>query len=123
MQEGWNGLKLGASLNAAEKKLARICRRRHLHQDRRSGGHHQRCIDEFMLKSASRSAVVMIVSLVSLGWRVGIVVAAAVPLTLAIVMVVMLLTGKALDRITLGASSSRWGCWWTTPSSSSKAWS
>ena len=60
-------------------------------------------IDEFMLKFFVALAVVMIVSLISLGWRVGIVVAAAVPLTLAIVLVVMLLTGRALDRITLGA--------------------
>ena len=38
----------------------------------------------------------MIVSLLSLGWRVGIVVAAAVPLTLAAVFVVMLVTGQGL---------------------------
>ena len=42
-------------------------------------------------------------SLISLGWRVGIVVAAAVPLTLAAVFVVMLLTDRVFDRITLGA--------------------
>src|SRR5438045_8992890 len=45
----------------------------------------------------------MIVSIISLGWRVGIVVAAAVPLTLAAVFVIMLLTGRVFDRITLGA--------------------
>ena len=45
----------------------------------------------------------MVVSLVSLGWRVGIVVAAAVPLTLAAVFVIMLITGRVFDRITLGA--------------------
>ena len=56
-----------------------------------------------MLKFVVALAVVMIVSLLSLGWRVGVVVAAAVPLTLAIVLVVMLLTGRMLDRITLGA--------------------
>ena len=38
-----------------------------------------------------------------LGWRVGIVVAAAVPLTLAAVFVIMLATGRDFDRITLGA--------------------
>src|SRR6266702_8193201 len=48
-------------------------------------------------------AVVMIVSISSLGWRVGIVVAAAVPLTLAGVFVIMLVTGRVFDRITLGA--------------------
>ena len=45
----------------------------------------------------------MLVSLLSLGWRVGIVVAAAVPLTLAAVFVIMLDTGRVFDRITLGA--------------------
>src|SRR6267154_1539970 len=47
--------------------------------------------------------VVMVVSLISLGWREGIVVAAAVPLTLATVLVIMLFTGRVFDRITLGA--------------------
>jgi multidrug efflux pump subunit AcrB len=38
-----------------------------------------------------------------MGWRAGLVVAAAVPLTLAIVFVVMAATGKNFDRITLGS--------------------
>lgn len=38
-----------------------------------------------------------------MGWRVGVVVAAAVPLTLAMVFVVMAATGKNFDRITLGS--------------------
>src|SRR5438045_790392 len=45
----------------------------------------------------------MLVSIISLGWRVGIVVAAAVPLTLAAVFVIMLLSGRVFDRIALGA--------------------
>jgi multidrug efflux pump subunit AcrB len=45
----------------------------------------------------------LIVSLLSLGWRVGIVVAAAVPITFSATLVIMLSTGKDLDRITLGA--------------------
>src|SRR5256885_517337 len=60
-------------------------------------------VGEFMLKFFVALAVIMIVSLISLGWRVGIVVAAAVPLTLAAGFVVMLLTGRVFDRITLGA--------------------
>jgi multidrug efflux pump subunit AcrB len=60
-------------------------------------------VGEFMLKFFVALAVIMIVSLISLGWRVGVVVAAAVPLTLAAVFVVMLLTGRVFDRITLGA--------------------
>ena len=60
-------------------------------------------VDEFMLKFFVALGVVMLVSLLSLGWRVGIVVAAAVPLTLAAVFVIMLVTGRVFDRITLGA--------------------
>ena len=43
------------------------------------------------------------VNLISLGWRVDIVVAAAVPITLAAVSIVMEATGRVFDRITLGA--------------------
>jgi multidrug efflux pump subunit AcrB len=45
----------------------------------------------------------MLVCFLSMGWHVGIVVAAAVPLTLAVVFVVMAATGKNFDRITLGS--------------------
>jgi RND family efflux transporter MFP subunit len=58
---------------------------------------------EFMLKFAVALGVVMLISFLALGFRVGLVVAAAVPLTLAIVFVVMLATGRDFDRITLGA--------------------
>ncbi|MGY4372160.1 multidrug efflux pump subunit AcrB [Bradyrhizobium sp. LB1.3] len=60
-------------------------------------------VNEFMMKFAMALGVVLLVSLLSLGWRVGIVVAAAVPLTLAVVFLIMLETGRFFDRITLGA--------------------
>jgi multidrug efflux pump subunit AcrB len=60
-------------------------------------------VGEFMLKFVTALAVVMVISLLALGLRVGLVVAAAVPLTLAIVFVIMLATGREFDRITLGA--------------------
>ena len=60
-------------------------------------------VSEFMLKFAMALGVVLFVSLVALGWRVGIVVALAVPLTLAVVFLIMLETGRFFDRITLGA--------------------
>jgi multidrug efflux pump subunit AcrB len=60
-------------------------------------------VDEFMLKFFVALLVVMVVSFVSMGWRAGLVVAAAVPLTLAVVFVVMAATGKNFDRITLGS--------------------
>src|SRR5438552_4315119 len=104
MQDGWNGLDLGRALNAEEKQIAGTLP---------AGIRFTKVVDqavnireavgEFMLKFFVALAVIMIVSLMSLGWRVGIVVAAAVPLTLAAVFVVMLLTGRVFDRITLGA--------------------
>ncbi len=47
-----------------------------------------------MIKFFVALLVVMAVCFVSMGWRVGVVVAAAVPLTLAVVFVVMAATGK-----------------------------
>src|SRR5881227_3029276 len=104
MKEGWNGLDLGNSLEAEQKKIS---------SDLPAGISFSKvtdqavnireAVDEFMLKFFVALAVVMIVSIISLGWRVGIVVAAAVPLTLAAVFVIMLLTGRVFDRITLGA--------------------
>ncbi|WP_273646825.1 efflux RND transporter permease subunit, partial [Pseudomonas aeruginosa] len=60
-------------------------------------------VDEFMIKFFVALLVVMLVCFVSMGWRVGVVVAVAVPLTLAMVFVVMAATGKNFDRITLGS--------------------
>jgi multidrug efflux pump subunit AcrB len=104
MQDGWNGLALGHALDAAEKQLGAglpvgvtftklVDQAVNIHE----------AINEFMLKFFVALGVVMVVGLVSLGWRVGIVVAAAVPLTLATVLVIMLVTGRVFDRVTLGA--------------------
>ncbi len=60
-------------------------------------------VGEFVLKFAVALAVVLVVSFVSLGWRAGMVVALAVPLTLAMVFSVMLIAGIDLQRISLGA--------------------
>ena len=60
-------------------------------------------IDEFMTKFFTALTVVIVVSLISLGFRVGLVVAASIPLTLAAVFVIMMATGRDFDRITLGA--------------------
>ena len=104
MQPQWNGLELGRALTAEVGKIrgelplgvtfARVTDQ---------SVNIQEAIGEFMLKFTVALAVVMIVSLIGLGWRVGLVVAAAVPLTLAGVFLVMLLTGRELDRISLGA--------------------
>ena len=60
-------------------------------------------VGEFVLKFTVALGVVLVVSFLSLGWRTGIVVALAVPLTLAGVFVVMDLMGIELQRISLGA--------------------
>src|SRR6516225_6028368 len=106
MRDGWNGLDLGKALTGEEKKI--------------QGGmpldltfskisdqaiNIKNAVDEFMLKFCVALGVVMAVSLVSLGWRGGIVGAGAVPLTLAVLFVIMLLTGRVFDRISLGAIS------------------
>jgi multidrug efflux pump subunit AcrB len=60
-------------------------------------------VNTFQLKFFIALGVVMLVGFIALGLRAGLVVALAVPLTLAITFAVMLMTGKNLDRITLGA--------------------
>ena len=104
MKKGFNGLTLGASLKAEEAQirkelplglvLSKVSDQSHVISE---------AIDEFMVKFVTALTVVIFVSLLTLGFRVGIVVAAAVPLTLAAVFVIMLLTGRDFDRITLGA--------------------
>src|SRR5688572_28816682 len=104
MQQGWNGLELGRAL---EEKSAAIAETLPLGMtlakvtDQAVNITH--AVDEFMMKFAMALGVVLLVSLLSLGWRVGIVVAAAVPLTLAVVFLIMLETDRFFDRITLGA--------------------
>ncbi|HEV2729578.1 MAG TPA: efflux RND transporter permease subunit, partial [Terriglobales bacterium] len=104
MKEGWNGLDLGKALVAEQKKIsAGLPAGISFSKVTDQAVNIREAVNEFMLKFFVALAVVMLVSILSLGWRVGIVVAAAVPLTLAAVFVIMLLTGRVFDRITLGA--------------------
>jgi len=104
MREKFNGLSLGRTLNA---KIDDI--RAHLPlgisvtEVADQAANISEAYGEFMLKFAVALSVVMAVSLIALGWRVGIVVALSVPLTLAAVFVIMLITDRQFDRITLGA--------------------
>ncbi|ASY73353.1 multidrug transporter [Sinorhizobium fredii USDA 205] len=104
MQQGWNGLELGKAL---EERSAAIAQTLPLGMTLAKVSDQAVNIDaavgEFMMKFAMALGVVLLVSLLSLGWRVGIVVALAVPLTLAVVFLIMLETGRFFDRITLGA--------------------
>ncbi|MCI4592194.1 efflux RND transporter permease subunit [Sphingobium sp. BYY-5] len=104
MREGWNGLDLGKSLKAEIEKIsAELPVGMSLTPVTDQAVNISEAVDQFMHTFLEALAIVMIVSLISLGWRVGIVVAAAVPLTLAVVLVIMWATGRVLDRITLGA--------------------
>jgi multidrug efflux pump subunit AcrB len=104
MKPGFNGLSLGQALNAEEVAI---------HHELPTGITFTKITDqakviddavhEFMVKFFTALSVVTVVSLVALGFRVGVVVALAVPLTLSAVFVVMMVTGRDFDRITLGA--------------------
>src|SRR5258707_9810610 len=63
----------------------------------------ERAVGEFVHSFIEALAIVLFVSFVALGWRTGIVVAASVPLVLAIVFIVMNAMSIDLHRITLGA--------------------
>ncbi|NOW48666.1 multidrug efflux pump subunit AcrB [Novosphingobium sp. SG751A] len=104
MREGWNGLDLGKALAAETDKIRQqLPLGMTLSNVTDQSVNIRDAVDQFMHTFMEALIIVMIVSLISLGWRVGIVVAAAVPLTLAVVLMVMWATDRAFDRITLGA--------------------
>ncbi len=104
MRDGWNGLELGRTLDREVGAInAALPLGMSLTKVTDQSVNISSAVDEFMVKFFAALLVVMLVSFVSMGWRVGLVVAAAVPLTLAVVFVVMAATGKNFDRITLGS--------------------
>jgi len=104
MRDGWNGLELGKALEAEAAAInAEMPLGMSVSKVTDQSVNIRSAVDEFMVKFFAALGVVMLVCFLSMGWRVGIVVAAAVPLTLAAVFVVMAATGKDFDRITLGS--------------------
>jgi multidrug efflux pump subunit AcrB len=104
MRDGWNGLSLGASLADEVVAInAKLPLGMSLNKVTDQAVNISASVNEFMLKFLVALLVVMLVCFVSMGWRVGVVVAGAVPLTLALVFIVMAFTGKNFDRITLGS--------------------
>lgn len=104
MREGWNGLALGKVLDAETANInAHMPLGMTLTKVTDQSVNIRSSVDEFMIKFFVALLVVMVVCFVSMGWRVGIVVAAAVPLTLAVVFVVMEASGINFDRVTLGS--------------------
>lgn len=104
MREGWNGLELGKALDEETTRINKsMPLGMTLTKVTDQSVNISAAVDEFMIKFFVALLVVMLVCFLSMGWRVGVVVAAAVPLTLAAVFVVMEATGKNFDRITLGS--------------------
>ncbi len=104
MKKGWNGLELGKALNTQLEAIrSELPLGMTLEKVSDQAVNIDAAVGQFTKTFIEALVIVLIVSLISLGWRVGIVVAGAVPLTLAIVLVVMWMTGRVLDRITLGA--------------------
>jgi len=104
MKERFNGLDLGRALQVEQKRLqANLPAGISIAKVMDQSVIVKEAVDEFQLKFLVALLVVMIVCLISLGWRVGFVVAAAVPITLSTTLVIMLASGKDLDRISLGA--------------------
>lgn len=104
MREGWNGLDLGKALESEAATInAGMPLGMSLSKVTDQSVNIHSAVGEFMVKFFVALGVVMLVGFLSMGWRAGIVVSAAVPLTLAAVFVIMAATGKNFDRITLGS--------------------
>ncbi|AKT32713.1 efflux RND transporter permease subunit [Pseudomonas syringae pv. actinidiae] len=104
MRDGWNGLDLGKALDHEVGAInAELPLGMSLNKVTDQAVNISSAVDEFMTKFFVALLVVMLVCFISMGWRVGVVVAAAVPLTLAVVFVIMAMSGKNFDRITLGS--------------------
>ena len=83
MRDGWNGLDLGKALdNEVGVINAGLPLGMGLTKVTDQSVNISSSVNEFMVKFFAALLVVMLVSFVSMGWRVGLVVAAAVPLTL-----------------------------------------
>ncbi|PTB88280.1 MFS transporter, partial [Pseudidiomarina aestuarii] len=104
MQAGFNGQELGANLAefiAAETQ--QIPAGVQLEVLTNQSDAINKAVGLFQIKFLMAVAVVMLVSIIAIGFRAGLIVGLAVPLTLGITFLVMLLMGINLDRITLGA--------------------
>src|SRR6202790_4782197 len=102
--KGANILELGKDVGAAvDEFMKAVPQGINVEQiaDQPKGVEH--AVGEFVHSFIEALAIVLFVSFVGLGWRTGIVVAASVPLVLAIVFIVMNAMSLDLHRITLGA--------------------
>jgi len=104
MAKGENGLALGRRLDAfVDAETARLPLGLTLNTLTHQADAIRAAVDLFQVKFLVAVAVVMGVSILAIGLRAGLIVGIAVPVTLGITFLVMLLMGINLDRITLGA--------------------
>jgi multidrug efflux pump subunit AcrB len=104
MNKGENGLELGKRLQAyLDQEKAELPLGMALTQLTNQADAIARAVNLFQIKFLVAVAVVMGVSMLAIGWRAGLIVGIAVPVTLGISFLVMKLMGINLDRITLGA--------------------
>ncbi|UHD17679.1 efflux RND transporter permease subunit [Thiocapsa bogorovii] len=104
MQRGENGLALGERLVALQDELeASLPLGVGFSQLTNQADAITHAVDLFQIKFLAAVAVVMLVSFVAIGWRAGLVVGIAIPLTLGLTFLLMLIRGINLDRVSLGA--------------------
>lgn len=104
MNKGENGLALGERLQAyLDAEKAELPLGMALTQLTNQADAIAKAVNLFQIKFLVAVAVVMGVSMLAIGWRAGLIVGIAVPVTLGISFLVMKLMGINLDRITLGA--------------------
>lgn len=104
MRDGGDILALGRNVKTAMAKVTAglpLGIEPHLVADQAVTVSH--AIDDFMMSLWQAVGIIMVVSFISLGVRPGLVVALAIPLTLAIVFACMLVAGIDMQRISLGA--------------------
>ncbi|MBF0481433.1 MAG: efflux RND transporter permease subunit [Desulfovibrionaceae bacterium] len=104
MAKGANILEVGQKLSAS---VQRIKENLPLGLELDKVSDQSRVVDEsvreFIRSFVEALVIVLAVSFLALGWRTGIVVGLAVPLTLAMVATVMSMLGMSLERVSLGA--------------------
>jgi multidrug efflux pump subunit AcrB len=104
LNKGEDGLEVADRLAAQYEKLStQMPLGMQLRQVTNQGEAISRAVELFQVKFLIAVLVVMAVSFISLGLRPGLVVGIAVPLTLGLTFLLMLIRGMNLDRITLGA--------------------
>lgn len=104
MASGTNGLELGERLEAfVEHERERLPLGMSLDVLTDQSEAIAQAVNLFQIKFLIAVLVVMLVSFLAIGWRAGLVVGIAIPVTLGLTFMLMQAVGMNLDRITLGA--------------------